>query len=90
MKKVKLTLSGRVQGVGMRFFINRTATRFKLKGYVKNLYNDKVESVVHGEEAIIEEFIKYIKLHSPGTIDNIVVSDMDNNKIYTKFSVKIF
>lgn len=87
---VELTLSGRVQGVGMRFFINRTATKFGLKGYVKNQYNDTVLAVIQGEQSILDSFILYVKKNSPGTIDSIAYNSQETDVIYKKFSVKIF
>ena len=36
-------VSGRVQGVGFRFFAERTAIGLGVGGYVKNLYDGRVE-----------------------------------------------
>jgi len=86
----KLIISGVVQGVGMRFFINRTAKRFGIRGYVKNLYNGNVECLVQANYSVIEDFIKYIKRNSPGVIDNVIIEEMIDYKELTKFQVKLF
>jgi acylphosphatase len=36
-------VSGGVQGVGFRFFVERTATNLGVKGYVRNLIDGRVE-----------------------------------------------
>lgn len=36
-------VSGRVQGVGFRFFAERTAATLGVSGYVKNLFDGRVE-----------------------------------------------
>jgi acylphosphatase len=43
-------VSGRVQGVGFRFFAERTAARLGVGGYVKNLYDGRVEVYAIGSE----------------------------------------
>ncbi|MFQ5750869.1 MAG: acylphosphatase [bacterium] len=58
---VKLTVKGRVQGVGFRWFVLREAQELGLKGYVKNLYNDDVEIVVEGNRNSVEELIDRVK-----------------------------
>jgi len=44
-------VSGRVQGVGYRFFAQRVAERLALSGYVKNLSDGRVEVFAVGSEA---------------------------------------
>lgn len=47
------TVSGRVQGVGFRWFTRETATQLGLRGTVRNASDGTVEVVVEGPEAAI-------------------------------------
>ena len=52
--------SGRVQGVGFRYTMQRYASHLGLTGWVKNLYNGNVEAYVQGEESKIIELLRYL------------------------------
>ncbi len=54
---VRLTIHGRVQGVGYRAFVADQAERLGLSGWVRNRRDGAVEAVVAGEEATVEDFI---------------------------------
>ena len=42
-KAKRFYVSGRVQGVGFRFFVEHTATSLGLSGFVRNLFDGRVE-----------------------------------------------
>lgn len=52
----QLIFSGLVQGVGYRFFAQRSAARHQVKGYVRNLDDGRVESWVEGNAASVIAF----------------------------------
>lgn len=52
----KFILSGRVQGVGFRFFAMRSAARHQVRGYVRNLEDGRVEALAEGNEKTVEDF----------------------------------
>ncbi|MEZ5426075.1 MAG: acylphosphatase [Pyrinomonadaceae bacterium] len=56
----KFFIKGLVQGVGFRFFTQRSAARHQVLGYVKNLDDGRVEAYAEGEENAIEGFLKDI------------------------------
>ncbi|KAI3350402.1 acylphosphatase [Clostridium botulinum] len=60
MKRYSLKISGRVQGVGFRYFSQLTATNLFLTGYVKNLYSGEVIMEVQGKQENIDQFINTI------------------------------
>jgi len=47
---------GRVQGVGFRWFTQRTGEALGLGGHVRNLPNGRVEVHVHGPVAALADF----------------------------------
>jgi len=52
----RFTISGRVQGVGYRYFVQRSSARHQVRGYVRNLDDGRVEVLAEGREKAIEEF----------------------------------
>jgi acylphosphatase len=61
MEELHVIVSGRVQGVMMRDFVQRSAKKLGLSGYVKNLSDGTVEVVAQGEKAILEKLVE--RLH---------------------------
>jgi len=52
----KFLISGKVQGVGYRYFAQRSAANHQVRGYVKNLEDGRVESLAEGNEKAVEGF----------------------------------
>jgi acylphosphatase len=53
-----VTIRGRVQGVGFRYWARRTATARGLEGWVRNRRDGSVEAVFAGEEQAVADMIK--------------------------------
>ncbi|MDP2638069.1 MAG: acylphosphatase [Candidatus Levybacteria bacterium] len=58
MKVCRVFISGFVQGVGYRRFVRHHAKKLNLKGWVKNLPDNRVEALFCGSKERIEEIIK--------------------------------
>ncbi len=83
-------LHGRVQGVGMRFYVNRTAPKFGITGYVRNRYDGTVEILAQATAARLHQFQEHLKTHAPGNIERIIPEDAGETKPYHKFQIKLF
>ncbi len=60
MPRCRIIVKGRVQGVGFRFFVSRTANGMGLKGFVRNLPNGCVEAIAEGSKELLERFVKLL------------------------------
>lgn len=60
-KRIQATVSGKVQGVGYRYFATHVAHQLGLDGSVRNLSNGDIEAVAEGEEALLGEFIGQLR-----------------------------
>ena len=52
----RFVVSGRVQGVGFRYFTQDTARREGLTGVVRNLPDGRVEAVAEGDRESLDRF----------------------------------
>lgn len=59
-KRVQVTYSGRVQGVGFRYTARQIAHGFEVVGFVRNLPDGRVEMLVEGEEEELKKFLRAI------------------------------
>lgn len=59
--RAHLFLSGRVQGVGMRFYLRSLAYKHALPGFARNLPDGRVESILEGPKHQLEKMIEEIK-----------------------------
>jgi acylphosphatase len=85
----KYTITGRVQGVGYRFFAERVANQLSICGYVKNLWDDNVEVYAIGDEASLEEF-KHHLAEGPRSarVTAIEESEAPVNNRYNRFVIE--
>ncbi len=58
-KRLTLSILGKVQGVGYRYWTQKEAEKRGLFGYVKNLENGSVVIVAEGKEEDLRNFIDW-------------------------------
>jgi acylphosphatase len=85
----KFVVSGRVQGVGYRFFAERWASQLGICGYVKNLWDGNVEVYAIGDPIAIEEFRRQL-VEGPRSahVTNIMESDEPVDKRCNRFAIE--
>ena len=85
----RLVVSGRVQGVGFRYFVVQAAEPLGITGYVRNLRDGTVEIVAEGTPMDVRALAKDI-LAGPryGRVDDIIKSDAPVSGQYTGFEIR--
>lgn len=88
MIAIKIFVTGCVQGVGFRFYTKRLADQLALVGTVQYLSDGRVEIVVKGESATVQNFIDKLPQMNPyARVDNIEVEDVMEKVVFVNFSI---
>ncbi len=89
MKRVKVYVSGVVQGVGFRYFTKKVAREIGVRGYVMNLNDGRVLVVAEGEEEQIEKLISALKVGPKSAIvKNVEVIEEEYKGEFENFEVR--
>jgi len=61
LSRVHVFVSGRVQGVAYRYFVERRAAEIPVTGWVRNLRDGRVEIMAEGKKADLESFLEFLR-----------------------------
>jgi acylphosphatase len=85
----RFVVSGRVQGVGFRYFTQDTARREGVTGWVRNLPDGRVEALAEGDAEAVTRLERALRAGPRGArVDRLYVDDEDPTGKYATFSVK--
>lgn len=85
-----LIISGRVQGVGFRYFTYKTASDLGIKGWVQNLQDGTVEAVLSGSPENVDQMVDKLKKGPPSAqVQNVEEVDGSvNADNFNDFSIR--
>lgn len=89
MRRVRILVSGRVQGVYFRMFTQNKAKHLGINGHARNLPDGRVEIVAEADNISIDKLIKWCK-KGPVTarVDDIEIIDMEeSDEALTSFEI---
>ena len=69
IRAYRWVLSGRVQGVGFRWFVLRVAQRLSVTGWARNLWDGGVEVMGQGTVSMLHDFER--ELHKGPLLSNV-------------------
>jgi acylphosphatase len=83
-------VSGVVQGVGYRFFAQRSARRLGVAGYARNLRDGRVEVFAVGDERILEDFRTELRRGpAAASVSHVEVEQADvDQRFSVEFSIE--
>jgi acylphosphatase len=89
IKTFRILVSGRVQGVGFRYFAHDRAVQFNVKGYVQNTHDNKVEIICQGRKNNLDMFIISVK-KGPALsfISEFILEEIADFSLYDFFDIR--
>jgi len=85
----RMVISGRVQGVGFRYFAQEAAAREGVTGWVRNLPDGRVEAYLEGENDSVTRVERAIRQGPRGArVDKVEVDTEEPSSGYSDFSVR--
>ena len=83
-----LVISGRVQGVGFRYWLQNIAIEKNIFGWVKNNISGSVEALIIGNEKEIKDIIKLCeKVPLSSKVDHVKVNEYKENYLKKNFDI---
>ena len=78
MTSLRAVVRGMVQGVGFRFYAERSARALGVRGWVRNRADGSVESYAEGEEEAVAEYVRRLERGPAGSrVDGVEVEPAD-------------
>ena len=82
-------MSGRVQGVGFRYFALDAARREGVHGYVSNNDDGSVEAVAEGEGEAVERFERALRRGpSRSRVEQVLVDEIAPSSLNAGFEIR--
>jgi acylphosphatase len=83
-------VSGRVQGVNFRYFVERHARALELTGYVRNLSGgEQVEALAEGDRENLDKLLDHLREGPPrARVDRVDVSWLEYSGRFDRFAVR--
>lgn len=73
--RAHVVVSGRVQGVSFRWYMQQKAHELGLSGWVRNLWDGRVEAVIEGEEIAVHQILRWCRSGPPmAQVDDVQVT----------------
>ncbi len=89
MHEIHCIISGQVQRVGFRDYVQRSADDLTVTGWVRNLADGTVELVAQGTSEILKEFVEFLHEGSLGsTVEGVSVEWHTVKDVYDDFSIR--
>ncbi|MDD5086739.1 MAG: acylphosphatase [Candidatus Nanoarchaeia archaeon] len=83
-KRVRITIKGRVHGVGFRYSTLMQARKLGLTGFARNLSNGDVEVVAEGEDENLQKLVDFCR-EGP-SMANVTSLDYDYSNYKKEFN----
>ncbi|KAB7672514.1 acylphosphatase [Bacillus sp. B1-b2] len=88
MIQYHVLVSGKVQGVGFRYFVQMTAMQYEITGWVKNRSNGMVEIVAIGEQNVLDSFLVEIKRGNRfAKVQKMDITKEETSELFTSFRI---
>jgi len=87
MKK-HLVISGKVQGVGFRYWLRSMAIEKNIFGWVKNKISGDVEALIIGNEKEVRDLIKLCEKGPPSSkVNHVKVNEYKKDYLIKNFDI---
>lgn len=89
IRRIRLQVSGRVQGVYFRMFTQKKAKQLDIKGFVRNLPDGRVEIIAEADHVSIEKLIQWCQ-KGPITarVDQVDMIELEMDEAFTAFEIR--
>ena len=89
LKRCRIIVFGRVQGVFFRDSTRKKALGLKVHGFVRNLMDGSVEIVVEGPEPAIQNLVKWSHIGPPtARVDRVEVAWENHQNEFDAFEIR--
>ena len=89
MKRVHITITGKVQGVAFRAKTRNEAIRNHVSGWVKNLPDGSVEAVFEGATEDVDRIVDWCRIGpSLAVVERVVAVEGSYSNAFKDFSIR--
>lgn len=89
MEQYEIKVTGRVQGVGFRYYTQQQARTLNLTGWVRNTLDGGVMAMVQGPKHAVDTFVDYLWVGPPlSEVKSVTKVEVMMIEEFSQFSVK--